>query len=121
MAFDWIKKIIPSKNERELKKSQQAALGAQAGDMVSGAEDIQGIRVLATKVDGISGKGLRDLADQLRPKMSSGILCLGAESDGRASLLIAVSKDLTSEFRAGDLMRELAPHIDGKGGGKPCK
>ncbi|MEC9465695.1 MAG: alanine--tRNA ligase [Myxococcota bacterium] len=106
-------------NERQLKKSKQAALGAQAGDMVSSAEDIKGIRVLATKVEGISGKGLRDLADQLRPKLSSGILCLGAESDGRASLLIAVSKDLTSEFRAGDLMRELAPHIDGKGGGKP--
>ena len=93
--------------------------GAQAGDLLSDAEDIGGIKVLATTVSGVNGKGLRELADQLRPKLGSGILCLGAEDNGRASLLIAVSKDLTSQFKAGNLMRELAPLIDGKGGGKP--
>jgi len=51
--------------------------------------------------------------------MPSGIVCLGAESQGRASLLISVTKDLTRSFQAGKLVQQLAPIIDGKGGGKP--
>jgi len=106
-------------NDKELQKLRQAEMGAQAGDLLSSAEEIGGFKVLATTVTGVNGKGLRELADQLRPKLGSGILCLGAEAGGRASLLIAVSKDLTSQFKVGTLMRELAPLIDGKGGGKP--
>ena len=94
-------------------------MGAQAGDLLGEAEQIGDIKVLATQVTGVNGKGLRELTDQLRPKLGSGILCLGAEDKGRASLLIAVSKDLTKQFKAGNLMRELAPLIEGKGGGKP--
>jgi alanyl-tRNA synthetase len=106
-------------NDKELQKLRQTQMGAQAGDMLDQTEELGGIKVLATTVAGVNGKGLRELADQLRPKMGSGILCLGAEDNGRASLLISVTKDLTSRFKAGDLMRELAPLIDGKGGGKP--
>ena len=106
-------------NTKELQKLQQAQMGAQAGNMLDDAEEIGGIKVLATTVPGVSSKSLRELADQLRPKMGSGILCLGAEDNGRATVLIAVTKDLTKRFRAGDLVRELAPLIDGKGGGKP--
>ena len=94
-------------------------MGAQAGDLLASAETIGDVQLLATQVSGVNGKGLRELADQLRPKMGSGVLCLGAEDGGRASLLIAVSKDLTDRYKAGNLMRELAPIIDGKGGGKP--
>ena len=94
-------------------------MGEQAGSLLESAEEIAGITVLATRVEGVDSKGLRELADQLRSKLPSGILCLAAESNGRASLLIAVTKDLTKQFQAGAFVKELAPIIGGRGGGKP--
>jgi len=62
---------------------------------------------------------LRDLADTLRQKLGSGVVVLGMESGGKATLLAAVTDDLTDRVRAGDLVRELATVVGGRGGGKP--
>ena len=105
-------------NERALARQKQAEMGAQAGVLLEEATTVGGISLLATRVEGVDGKGLRELADQLRSQLPSGILCLGAESEGRASLLIAVTKDLTKSFQAGKLIKDLAPIIGGRGGGK---
>ena len=61
---------------------------------------------------------LRNLADTLRQKLGSGIVVLGMESGGKATLLVAVTDDLTDRIRAGDLVRDLASVIGGRGGGK---
>lgn len=106
-------------NERVLQNQQQAQMGEKAGTLLELTEEIAGVPVLATRVEGVDGKGLRELADQLRSKLPSGILCLGAESNGRASLLVAVTKDLNKQFQAGSFVKELAPIIGGRGGGKP--
>ena len=78
-----------------------------------------GVKLLATTVPGVDAKALRDVADDLRSKVPSGILVLGADADGKAALLVAVTKDLTGKFQAGKLIAELAPIVGGRGGGKP--
>ena len=67
----------------------------------------------------MSPSELRNLADTLRQKLGSGVVVLGMESGGKATLLAAVTDDLTKRVRAGDLVRELATIVGGKGGGKP--
>ena len=67
----------------------------------------------------MSSAELRNLADTLRQKLGSGVVVLGMESGGKATLLAAVTDDLTERVRAGDLVRELATVVGGRGGGKP--
>ena len=106
-------------NERRLEQARARSLTSAAGDLAGAAREIGGIRLLATRVDGVDGKELRDLADRLRDKMGSGVLCLGGKTDDKATLLVAVTKDLTGRLQAGGLIKELAPLIGGRGGGKP--
>jgi alanyl-tRNA synthetase len=62
---------------------------------------------------------MRDLADKLRDRLGSGVIAIGSERDGKALLLVAVTRDLVGRYRAGDLVRELAREVGGSGGGKP--
>jgi alanyl-tRNA synthetase len=106
--------------ERRAEKTRASALSSQAGDLADNVKTVGGVQLLTAKVSGVDGKALRDLADQLRSKLPSGILALISEADGgKASLLVSVTKDLTARFSAGDLVKELAPIIGGRGGGKP--
>jgi len=77
------------------------------------------VRVLAARAEGAQGKELRSMVDDLRAKLGSAVVLLAAESDGRVSLALGVTKDLTDRFRAGDLIREIAGMLGGKGGGRP--
>jgi len=88
-------------------------------DLVSGAREVAGVKVIAARVSGHDARGLRELADLLRDKLGSGVVLLGAEREGKALLLAAVTKDLTGRFHAGNLVRELAAVVGGKGGGRP--
>ena len=78
-----------------------------------------GVRVVASRVDGVDGKALRGMVDDMRAKLGTGVVLLVAESDGRVSLALGVTKDLTDRFNAGDLVREIAAVVGGKGGGRP--
>ena len=82
-------------------------------------EEINGIKVLATKLDGADAKSLRDTADQLKNKMGSGVLLLAADEGDKVSLVAGVTKDLTGRFKAGDIMKLAAEAVGGKGGGRP--
>ena len=75
--------------------------------------------VLARRAPEMSPGELRNLADTMRQKLGSGVVVLGMESGGKATLLAAVTDDLTARVKAGDLVRELAAVIGGRGGGKP--
>ena len=80
---------------------------------------IDGITILATRVDGLDDKGLREMADSLRDRIKSGVVVLGAAQGDRAILLAAVTKDLTARYHAGNIIKQLAPLVGGGGGGRP--
>ena len=105
--------------ERELEKLRSQARGAASSDLTAGAREIAGTRLVATRVEGVDGKQLRPLVDELREKLGSGIVLLAAEQDEGVSLALGVTKDLTGRFKAGDLVREVAAVMGGKGGGRP--
>ncbi|MGH7261045.1 MAG: alanine--tRNA ligase [Nitrospiraceae bacterium] len=93
--------------------------------MASGAKDeatvrtVHGIQVHAQRVDGMEGGELRTLADQLRDKLKSGVIALGGVKDDKVSLLVVVTKDLTTKLKAGELIKEMAAAVGGTGGGRP--
>ncbi len=105
--------------EQSLAAEKKRAATASSADLLEGLREINGVKVLATRAEAPEPQAMRDLADKLRDKIGSGIVALGAEKEGKAILLVAVTKDLTSRYRAGDLVRELAREIGGSGGGKP--
>ncbi|WP_409526611.1 alanine--tRNA ligase [Nitrincola sp. MINF-07-Sa-05] len=105
--------------EKEIERLSAKLASAQSGDLLSQALDVKGIKVLATKVEGVDAKALRDLLDQLKSKIGSGVIVLLAEQDGKVSIVAGVTQDLTARVKAGDLVRELAAKLGGKGGGRP--
>jgi alanyl-tRNA synthetase len=106
--------------EKELKtlKLRVASGGASAapGDE---SQDVGGVKLIAKRVDDLSGGDLRNYADELRSKIKSGVVVLGSASDGKVTLLTAVTKDLLDRVQANTLIGKLAPIVGGKGGGKP--
>jgi alanyl-tRNA synthetase len=105
--------------QREIETLQGKLNASASADLLAGVRDIGGVKVLAVKVDMDDPKGLRELSDSLKDRLGSGVLAIGTEKDGKATLLVAVTKDLTGRFKAGDLIKGLAPLIGGSGGGKP--
>ncbi len=104
---------------KELDKLRGQIATASAGDLVSKAREVKGIKVLAEIVEVADASGLREFAEKLRDKLGKGVVIVGATIDGKASLVAAVSKDLQGTVKAGDLIKEIAPVVGGKGGGKP--
>ncbi|MEJ2700759.1 MAG: DHHA1 domain-containing protein [Desulfuromonadales bacterium] len=78
-----------------------------------------GIRYLAARMEGMNGKALREFSDQVRDRLGSGVIVLGSESEGKANLLAAVTRDLTDRIQAGRLIGALAEKVGGRGGGRP--
>jgi len=105
--------------EREIEKLRAAKRGAASGDLSAAARKLGGVNVVTARVDGVDGKDLRSLVDQLRQKLGSGVVLLATEQEGRVSLALGVTPDLVGRFRAGDLVREVAAIVGGKGGGRP--
>ena len=105
--------------QREVETLQARLNAAKSADLLDRVTEIAGVRVLAAQVEVADPKALRDLSDSLKDRLGSGILVLGSEQGGKAALLVAVSKDLTAKYKAGDIIKSLAPMIGGSGGGKP--
>jgi alanyl-tRNA synthetase len=105
-------------SEKELDRMKHKMQTSQAGVMIEGARMINGVRVLARRVENMDPKDLRDFGDKLRDNIKSGVLALGSVKDDKVSLIVMVSKDLTTRFHAGTLIKEMAPILGGTGGGK---
>jgi alanyl-tRNA synthetase len=109
--------------QRELEKRIAELQGKLAGgatrDLLADARLVDGATILATRVEGLDDKGLRELADRLRERIKSGVVVLGAAQGERAMLLAAVTKDLTGRYHAGNIIKQLAPLVGGGGGGRP--
>jgi alanyl-tRNA synthetase len=112
------------KLRRELDALRLKAAQASIADPAAATIEVKGIKVLAQRVDGPGGSNLdkgqmRDLVDQLRGKLGSGIVVLGGASEGRVTLIVGVTKDLTARIQAGKVVGQLAALVGGKGGGRP--
>ncbi len=112
----------------DLKKSRKEiddlrlkiATGAgSAGEGNDEARDVAGIKVLAKIVEDIDANGTRQLSDTLLARLKSGVVIIGRRDESKAGLIVRVSSDLTNKVKAGDIIREIAPILGGKGGGKP--
>jgi alanyl-tRNA synthetase len=123
-AFEVAQKVEAAQRrvrelERALEEASSRIAAAQSGDLAAKAKEAGGgAKVLAARVQG-DGKSLRELADKLRDRIGKGVVALGAEADGKAILLVAVTKELTARVKAGDLVKEGAKLVGGSGGGKP--
>ena len=105
--------------ERSLEKARTASHSAASADLSAEAREVNGTRLLAARVQGVEGKALRSMVDDLRGKLGSGIILLAVEAEGGVTLALGVTKDLVKRFKAGDLVREVAAVVGGKGGGRP--
>ena len=117
-----IKKLQDEIRALTKEKEQLAAklASGQGRDLLSGLEDIGGVKVLCAKVDAPNIKALREAMDDLRSKIPSGVVAIAAEQEGgKVSLIVAVSKDLHGRFTAPVLIKEAAAAVGGSGGGRP--
>ncbi|WP_125486127.1 alanine--tRNA ligase [Edaphobacter aggregans] len=107
------------KLRRELDQVRMKAASSSVADAAGSAVDVKGVKVLAQRVDGVEKSQMRELVDQLRGKLGSGVVVLGAAADGKVALIVGVTKDLTSRVQAGKVVGQLAALVGGKGGGRP--
>ncbi len=105
--------------EKQLAALQAKMASVASGDLLSQVKEVAGINVLACEVDGANAKTLRELADSIKSKLEKGVFLLIARDGEKVALITGVTKDLVSQYKAGDLMREIAPIVGGKGGGRP--
>ena len=107
------------KLRRELDQVRMKAASASVADAVSAAVEVKGVKVLTRRVDSLDKSQMRDLVDQLRGKLGSGVVVLGAAAEGKVTLIVGVTKDLTGQLQAGKIVAHLAAQVGGKGGGRP--
>ncbi|MFG6138456.1 alanine--tRNA ligase [Halomonas sp. B23F22_10] len=107
--------------EKELERLKAKLASAAGNDLLDEAREIKGVKVLAKRLEGVSGKELRGMLDQLKNKLGSGIVVLGVadEAAGKVSLIAGVTDDLTARVKAGALVNHVAGQVGGKGGGRP--
>lgn len=105
--------------EKELDRFKERAGVSQGEGLLASARQVNGVTVVGGRADGSSPETLRTLADGLRDKIKSGILCIGSVAEGRVSLVVIVTKDLLDRFHAGRLIGQVAKVVGGHGGGRP--
>ncbi len=105
---------------RELETLRMKSASAATADAAASAVEVRGVKVLSLRVDALDKAQMRNLVDELRGKLGSGVVVLGAASpDGKVSLIVGVSKDLTGRVQAGKIVGAIAAKVGGKGGGRP--
>ncbi|WP_105254863.1 alanine--tRNA ligase [Pseudoalteromonas sp. T1lg75] len=105
--------------EKQVSQLNDKLASAAGASLLDGAKDINGVKVLIANVAGTESKALRGMVDDLKNKMGSGIIALGVADGDKVSLIAGVTKDLTGQFKAGELVNHMAAQVGGKGGGRP--
>ncbi len=116
-----LEKILARQKELEKEVSQLTAKLSLSDldQLISNAETVDGVRILAMQIPIDSPKTMREVGDKVRDKLGSGVAVLGGVFQGKVSLLAIVSKDLTGRFHAGQIVKEIAGKVGGSGGGRP--
>jgi len=112
--FDRQKKL-----ERELESLRSKAAGSATADLAGSAADVDGIKVVAARLEGLDAKSLRDSVDQLKQQLGDCVILLAGANDGRVSLIAGVHGKALGRIKAGLVVAHVATQIDGKGGGRP--
>ncbi|MBM4301570.1 MAG: alanine--tRNA ligase [Deltaproteobacteria bacterium] len=110
---------LQKKLEKDLEALKGRLASTQAKDLLDQARRVEGVAVLALKVDAADPKSLRDFAVKFQDKLKSGIVVLGSAAGDKAMLIALVSKDLVKRFPAGEIIKAIAPTVGGSGGGRP--
>jgi len=121
-SVEKLQKDLKERAGRIDELQRKLALGGGAGaggDLLSSARDVGGVKVLSARTAVGDPKALREVADQLRTKIKSGVVVLGGVADGKVALVAAVTPDLVARVQAGKIIAEVARLVGGKGGGKP--
>jgi alanyl-tRNA synthetase len=105
--------------QREIDTLQSRLNASASADMMSDVKLVSGVNLLTVKLDKGDPKKMRELSDTLKERIGSGIIALACDNEGKANILVAVTKDLTGRFNAGRFIKAIAPVIGGSGGGKP--
>jgi alanyl-tRNA synthetase len=114
------RKVMTQLKDKERELEELKLKMASGSAVAATAKTVGGIPVHAQRTDGLDVNGMRALADQVRDKLKSGVVALGAATgDGKVSLLVVVTKDLVDRLKAGDLIKPLAAEVGGTGGGRP--
>jgi alanyl-tRNA synthetase len=105
--------------EKELSEQRRKAALHQLDDLFGQARTIKGVKAVVGEVANVDREGLRQLVDSLRQKLGTGVVALGMPEDGKAVLIVGVTKDLATKVHAGKLIQVLAKQVGGSGGGRP--
>jgi alanyl-tRNA synthetase len=104
---------------RELDQVRMKSASSSTANIGDRVKEVKGVKVLVHRVDNLERAQMRTLIDQLRDKIGSGVVVLGSTSNGNVSLIVGVTKDLTSRVQAGKVIGPVAQQVGGKGGGRP--
>jgi alanyl-tRNA synthetase len=119
--LDRLSKLL--QREKELEKTvstQQAKLaGGETDALLSSVREVNGVKVLSSRIELSDPKGMKDMADRLKERIKSGVIVLGSADGGKAIITAAVTSDLTKSFHAGNIVKEVAKIVGGGGGGRP--
>jgi alanyl-tRNA synthetase len=105
--------------ERELEALKRKSARSQIDDILASQNSVKGVPVVSRKVEGVDNAVLRELAEQSISKMTSGVVVLALASEGKVSLVGAVSRDLQNKLHAGNIIKKVAGLVGGSGGGRP--
>lgn len=105
--------------EKEIAQLNDKLTSAAGASLLDAAVDVNGVKLLVANVEGTESKALRGMVDDLKNKLGSGIIALGVANGDKVSLIAGVTKDLTGQFKAGELVNHMASQVGGKGGGRP--
>ena len=105
--------------EKALTAAKQKLASQQGADMLSNTVEINGVKVLVANLEGVEAKSLRSMMDDIKNRIGEGIVVLGVANDTKVNLIVGVTKNLTSQVKAGELVNFIASQVGGKGGGRP--
>ena len=105
--------------EKEVANIKRKLASGAGGDLTADAVEVAGIKVLAARIDDVDPKTLRDTADQLKNKLGQAVVVLATVVDDKVSLVAGVTKAESAQYKAGELIAQIAAQVGGKGGGRP--
>ena len=120
-TVEKVKKLLDRQKEleREIQKLRGQFEKDQIPELLAKKQSFDGTNVLVSQVDGVDAKQLRDIVDQVKEKLGSGVVVLASTGESNVNLVASVSPDLTRRYHAGNIIKELARVVGGGGGGRP--
>ncbi|HLR19776.1 MAG TPA: alanine--tRNA ligase [Staphylococcus sp.] len=119
-----LEKVVQMQSEekeltKQLEQKNKEITSLKMGDITDQVEEINGLKLLATEVEVANAKAIRETMDDFKSKLQDTVIVLVSNVDGKVSLIATVPKAFTDKVKAGDIIKNMAPIVGGKGGGRP--